>query len=44
MIQAKNGTYYQDTTNCDGSNPTIVANKYCDIPMEDFTSTAYNLI
>ena len=38
------GTIYtEDLTNCDGSDPTIFANKYCLIPMTDLIAAPYLL-
>lgn len=41
---ATNGTYYEDTVNCDGDDLTIIANEYCDVPMTVFAAEPYNLV
>ncbi len=45
MIKRKDGTFIEDTTNCNGvTDLTIVANKYCLVLMTALTSpTGYNL-
>jgi hypothetical protein len=35
----KAGAFATDTVNCDGSNATIVLNRWCVVPMEKFTTT-----
>lgn len=35
--------YYEDATNCDGSDATIVSNLQCSIPMSTLELTPYFL-
>jgi hypothetical protein len=41
-VQLADGTAREDTTNCDGTQATIVSNAQCSIPMATFTSTDAN--
>jgi hypothetical protein len=45
MIKRKDGTFVEDTVNCNGQNDlAIVTNKYCLVPMALLTSSSgYNL-
>lgn len=36
-------TFYLELENCDGSNPTIVSQRYCNIPMTVFRAAPFNL-
>jgi len=42
-FQEINGTYSQDTTYCNGSDPSIVSSRTCKVPMSVFTSSPYSL-
>ncbi|MCP3681809.1 MAG: fibronectin type III domain-containing protein, partial [bacterium] len=41
-VKLTDGSYKEDTTNCDGTDSTIKTNKYCDIPMSVFWTTPYS--
>jgi hypothetical protein len=43
-FKLKNGSYYEDLTNCDGSNTTIVNQRYCLISMSSLSNTPYNFL
>jgi len=44
VVRDKTNFYYSDITSCDGTNPTIVAQLYCDIPMATLRATPFSLI
>ena len=44
MFLAKDGVNYYETSFCDGSDATIVANRYCNVPMSVFMQLPYLLI
>ena len=39
-----NSAFYYETSICDGSDATIVANRYCNVPMSTLTALPYVLI
>jgi hypothetical protein len=43
QIKKADGTYAVNVTECDGSSPTIVTNRYCTILMSTLTGPAYSL-
>jgi hypothetical protein len=43
VLESDLSTYTEDVINCDGTDVTILANRYCDIPMSVFTSSPYSL-
>lgn len=43
QIVSYDGLYIEDYDNCDGSNPTVITNNYCIIPMSVFLDLPYNL-
>jgi hypothetical protein len=42
MLQQADGEYSQDLVNCDGTNPTVVSNKGCLIPVEVFRNAPFS--
>ena len=42
-VRAKDGTYLEDTANCNGANNKIMTARSCSIPMSVLTSSNYNL-
>jgi len=46
LIQIKklDGTWYEDTTYCDGSDSTVISAMTCSIPMSILRSSPYNLV
>lgn len=43
LIQKSDGTFMEDLTFCDGSNLVILANAFCQIPMQILTASPYSL-
>jgi hypothetical protein len=43
-VKKADGTYLEDTTNCNGANSVILANLYCIIPMSVLKGSSYNLV
>jgi len=39
LLKNSGGSWVEELTSCDGSDPTIVTNRYCHIPMTTLTST-----
>lgn len=44
LIMGKTGDYYEDTLDCDGSNPLIINQTYCDVPLSSLRSDPYDLL
>ena len=45
QILAINGSYFEETTYCNGRyDSTVIANRYCVIPMQTLTSSPFNLV
>jgi hypothetical protein len=36
--------YSQDLVNCDGTDPNVILNKYCMVPMSAFLASPFNLV
>ena len=43
-IKDNSNNYYENTAYCNGASPTIIANRYCIIPMTVFRSSPYYLV
>lgn len=41
--QSDDSTFTEDTTNCDGSDSTIMSNLYCDVPFTALIASPYSL-
>ena len=39
MFEKADGTFVEDTLDCDGTSSTIVSNLYCTVPMATVAST-----
>jgi hypothetical protein len=43
LIKEEDGDYSEETTYCDGTDPTTKANRYCTIPMSVLVGSPYLL-
>jgi hypothetical protein len=43
VFKQKDGSFSQDLTYCDGSQPTIVLQLYCDVPFQAFRNAPFSL-
>jgi hypothetical protein len=44
VFRTSQNTFVQDSTYCIGTNPTIVANTLCTIPLASLTAEPFNLV
>jgi len=43
LIKQNDGSFSEDTTNCVGTDPTIMSQLYCDVPMSTLRASPYSL-
>jgi hypothetical protein len=44
IVDKTGSTWTEDLTDCDGSDPTIFANRYCIVPMTTLAAAPYNYV